>query len=504
MRSKKAIKNIISSLLQQIITIICGLILPRAIIGTYGSNVNGLISSITQFLAYITLLEAGIGPVIKSVLYKPIANKDKNQIEKILKAAQKFFNVIAYIFIAYLLVLCFVYPTLVNKEFSTGYTVSLILIISISTFAEYFLGMVYRLYLQANQKTYITANIQSITTILNTVLCVVLIKLGASIQVVKLASAFVFVLRPILQNIYVRKKYDINLKNVKEKYELKQKWDGLAQHIASVIHDNTDITLLTIFTNTAEVSVYSVYLFVVKGVKNLVQALTGGIDASFGDMYARNEQENLNKNFRLYELFYFSIITIVFTCTLCLILPFVQVYTKGITDANYYRPMFAYLIVAAEYMWAIRLPYSSMTLSAGHFKETQKGAWVEAITNIVISLMLVIKFGIVGVAIGTLVAMFIRTIEFMYHTAKYILKRKQIEAYKHLLITIVETIIVFLIVNCIIGGTVFTNYIMWIKYAIIAVIIATVVTIGINCILYRKETVGIIDIIKRNLKKEET
>ena len=88
MRSKKAIKNIISSLLQQLTVIICGLILPRAIIGTYGSNVNGLISSITQFLSYITLLEAGIGTVIKSVLYKPIANKDKNQIEKILKSAQ--------------------------------------------------------------------------------------------------------------------------------------------------------------------------------------------------------------------------------------------------------------------------------------------------------------------------------------------------------------------------------------------------------------------------------
>lgn len=58
MRSKKAIKNIIASLGQQLVAIICGLILPRAIIGAYGSNVNGLVSSITQFLAYITLLES--------------------------------------------------------------------------------------------------------------------------------------------------------------------------------------------------------------------------------------------------------------------------------------------------------------------------------------------------------------------------------------------------------------------------------------------------------------
>jgi len=503
MRSKKAIKNILSSVLQQLVAILCGLILPRAIIGTYGSSVNGLVSSITQFLTYITLLEAGIGPVIKSVLYRPIANKDKEQIEQILKSAQKFFNVISYIFIAYLVVLCLVYPQLVNTEFSTVYTVSLILIISISTFVEYFFGMIYKLYLQANQKTYITANIQTITTILNTIICVLLIKFGANIQLVKLMSAFIFVLRPVLQNIYVKKKYDINLKNVKEGYQLKQKWDGLAQHIAAVIHDNTDITLLTIFTNTVEVSVYSVYLFVVKGVKNLVQALTGGIDSSFGDMYVKNEHENLNKNFKIYEWFYFTIITIVFACTLVLITPFIQVYTKGITDANYFRPVFGYLIVIAEYMWAIRLPYSSITLAVGHFKETRKGAWIEAITNIVISLIFVIKFGIIGVAIGTLIAMTMRTIEFMYHSSKHILKRKQANAFIHLLIAAIETGLICLIINYLIRGITFTSYIVWAKYAIISAIISAIITIGINSIAYKNDIMGIWNILKRNLCKKD-
>ena len=422
MRSKKALKNIIISLLQQIVVLISGLIVPRAIIGSFGSSVNGLISSITQFLSYITLLEAGIGPVIKSSLYKPIAEKNKIQIEMILKSSQKFFRTISIIFIIYLIILCFLYPLIVNNEFEVGYTISLILIIAISTFAEYFFGMVYRLYLQAEQKTYITSLIQIFTTIINTILVVILIKVNANIQMVKLVSACVFVIRPILQNFYVRKKYNINFKEVKEKYELKQKWDGLAQHIASVIHGNTDIALLTIFLGTSEVSVYTVYLFVVKGIKNMVQALTGGVDASFGDMIAKNEIDNLNRSFKTYEIFYFTLITIVYAITLVTILPFVQIYTNGITDVEYYRPAFAVLIVLSELMWSIRLPYSSITLAAGHFKETKKGAWVEAFTNLILSIILVFKFGIIGVAIGTLVSMMIRTIEFTYHTSKSILK----------------------------------------------------------------------------------
>ena len=400
--------------------------------------------------------------------------------------------------------MCFVYPTLVNTEFSMWYTISLVLIISISTFAEYFFGMVYKVYLQAEQKTYVTAGIQSITTILNTMLCVTLIKFGANVQVVKLVSSFVFVLRPVVQNIYVRRKYNINLKEVKEKYELKQKWDGLAQHIAAVIHGNTDVTILTIFSNTAEISVYTVYLFVVKGVKNLVQSLTGGIDASFGDMYAKNENENLNRSFKNYEFFYFSIITIIFTCTLCLIVPFIQVYTKGITDVDYVRPVFGCLLVLSEYVWAVRLPYSSLILAVGHFKETRRGAWIEAISNIVISLILVNKLGIIGVTIGTLFAMMVRTIEFMYHSAKYILKRKMKYAFIHLTITIVETIIIFILSKFFIKNVLFDNYFVWVKYAFIIAAIAMIITLTINCIIYRKQAKETIELLKRNFLKRGT
>ena len=257
MRSKKALKNIIASVLLQVITVICGFIVPRLIIKNFGSDVNGLVTSITQFLAYITLLESGFGPVVKSILYKPIANKNKSEIEKILKASEKFFRTISYIFIVYIIALSIALPNIVSNEFDKLFTLSLVVIISISTFAEYFFGMTYKLYLQAEQKTYIASSIQMGTTILNTIMTILLIYLGANIQVVKLISATIFIFRPILQNLYVKKKYKINLKNVNENYKIKQKWDGLAQHLAYVVHSNTDVVILTIFSNTTEVSVYS-------------------------------------------------------------------------------------------------------------------------------------------------------------------------------------------------------------------------------------------------------
>ena len=134
MRKKKALYSIVTNLILQLVVIIYGFIVPKIIISHFGSDVNGLISSITQFLAYITLLESGFGPVVKSALYKPIANKNKSEIANILKTAERFFRKIAIIFIAYIIILCFIYPIIISNKFDTVFTVSLIIIISISTF----------------------------------------------------------------------------------------------------------------------------------------------------------------------------------------------------------------------------------------------------------------------------------------------------------------------------------------------------------------------------------
>lgn len=504
MRSKNAIKNIITSLILQVVTVIFGFIIPKMIIENYGSNVNGLISSITQFLAYITLLESGIGPVIKSQLYKPISQKDNSQIVNILYASKKFFNRIALIFVTYIAFLCLFYPTFV-PEFGGLYTASLIVIIGISSFSQYYFGITYEIFLEANQKGYIATIFQIITTIANSVVIIVLVLLKVEIHYVKLISAVFFIIRPLLLNLYVRKKYKIDYKKSDKNYKLKNKWDGLAQHIATVVHNNTDIVVLSIFANLLEVSVYYVYNIVITGIGKVVNSLIIGIDSSFGDMLAKGEEKNIKHKFRLYETIYFSIMSAIFICTITLILPFIQVYTKNVTDVNYIRPYFAYIIILAEFVRYIRFPYSSLVNAGGYFKETRKGAILEAALNIIISVLLVIKLGIVGVAIGTLIATIIRSIEFIVFTSKRILKRKCIDAFKHILFTILEiglgTLVAFLIKQ----NFTIDSYLSFFVVALIIFAFSTVYVILTKYLLFNKELKEIMEIFKKvlNIKRKK-
>ena len=484
MRRKKVFLNVISSVILQALAIICGFIIPRLIISNYGSNINGLITSITKFLAFITLLESGFGPVIKACLYKPIANKDMNEIARILKAAEKIFRIISLIFIGYIVLLCVLLPFKLETQFDFSFTVSLIVIISISTFAEYFFGMTYTLFLQAEQKTYIISIIQIISLVLNTFVVLMLIYLGKSIQFVKLASSMIFVIRPIIINMYVRKKYNIKFKKIDGEYKIKHKWDGLGQHIAFVIHNNTDVLVLTLVGDLSLVSIYSVYSVIINSVKNVVRSFIKGLDATFGDMIAKGEKENLNRSFRVFEGIYFSFATIVFSATLFLIIPFIKVYTKGINDANYIRPAFAVLMVIAELIYLIRQPYNDLVKVSGHFKQTQIGAWFEAVSNIVISFVLVWKFGLVGVAIGTIFAMLVRTVEFVCYTSKHILQRSVWQAFKGIGAIVVEIIIISVIMNFVPKFEIY-SYETWTLEAILVAGISSIVVVCINCFVHK-------------------
>ena len=91
--------NTFSSLAHQLVTTLCGLVIPWIMIDTFGSTAYGITISIAQFLSYITLLEGGIGRVARGALYKPLAEKNEEQISQVYLAVKRFFAAIGNSFI---------------------------------------------------------------------------------------------------------------------------------------------------------------------------------------------------------------------------------------------------------------------------------------------------------------------------------------------------------------------------------------------------------------------
>lgn len=128
-----------------------------------------------------------------------------------------------------------------------------------------------------------------------------------------------------------------------------------------------------------------------------------------------------------------------------------------------------------------------MVLAAGHYKQTQQNYIVAAILNIIISVLAVKNWGLIGVAIGTLLAMSYQTIwlswydsnHFIHYPMKLVVKQFLVDG-----VTAVSAITVcqFLEINEL-------SYLSWALMAVKATIITGVLVLVINIIFYRMKII---------------
>lgn len=484
-RRKKTKYNVVTALILQIITILSGLVMPRLFLKAYGSEAYGAIASISQFLSYITLLEGGIGSVARAELYKPLVENDNRRISIIVNELKRFFRRVAIIFLAYAIVLASAFKSISHVEyFEWTSSFILVLVIAVSTFGQYFIGLSYSSLLQADQKIYIVNVISIITTVSNTIIVIMLINANKSIILVKAVSSCVFLLKPIIMWWYVRRRYNLGDETQRDKSVLKQKWTGMGQHIAYYVHSNTDVSVLTLLTNLKTVSVYSTYHMVSAHIQSMVSSLCAGMGAVYGKLIAANENKELERVFLHYVSLISMSCTVLFSTVIVMVVPFVRLYTRGVSDTNYFQPVFAVLITAADIIYCMRMPYQSVIAAAGHFKETKVCAYGEAIINIVLSVLLVSKYGLIGVAIGTIVAISFRLFYSVVYLSKHILMQPVSFFWKRIFIDSIIIVIICIPMYKLVSVFIIDNYLTWACYASFTVLIAFLITVIVNYIFY--------------------
>ena len=428
MRTRQALKNSVTAIILQLVTAISGIIVPRFFTAAYGSAVNGLASSIGQFITYMGLVEAGVSAASIVALYKPLAEGDRDGVNGIVAAAKKFYLRSGMIFVILDALLIIFYPFIVKNEITdVTFIRMMILILSLSGIVDYFILGKYRVLLTADQKNYIISLIQIGGIVILTAVSVVMIEAGMSALAVKAAAAAVYILRCLVIIWYVKRNYpDLDLRVKPDMTAISQKGPALLHQIVGMICNNTDIILLTLFLakdGLAEVSVYSVYALVGYAIINLFISLSNGICASFGQVMSVGDTKTLAAGFEVFEYFCFILVFAAYTCMAGLLHPFITLYSADFPDAAIYtRWALVWLFTACGLLQSIRIPGLTMIIAAGHFRQTQGRAIAEAAINLIVSLALIFKFGIYGVVFGTCMSYLYRSTDTILYNAKYFLK----------------------------------------------------------------------------------
>ena len=490
MRSEQAFKNMAANLFLQIVVFISGIILPRFILQAYGSSINGMITSINQFLTYLGLAEAGVATASVVALYTPLALGRKDEVNSILSAARKFYNRSGVLFLSLTAVLVFIYPFFISGQLDNSLVRWMIVVLAGSTLVDYFFLGKYRVLLMANQEGYVVALIQSAGTVANMVVSIGLIYAGASVLAVKAVATGVYVLRLFLVKAYAKKKYpDLDFHAQPAEGALKQKNAALFHQVVTIIVNNTDTTILTICLGSRsllEVSVYGIYMLVVNAVNQLLTSFSNGLTAGFGEVIARREEETLKKSYSDYEYMFFLIFFVVVACMGVLLIPFISVYTIDMKDVQYVRPVIAVLFTLLVFLQNVRIPGLTIICAAGHYKETRYQAGLEAAINIVVSLALVWSMGMTGVLLGTVCSYGYRSFEIILYTNRHLIPGTAKTAFSRIIRNLVVTAVLIAAGIWLIPQNM-TSFINWFIYAVAAGVVSVVLIVGVNYIAEPQE-----------------
>lgn len=486
----------------QIVAAVSGFIVIKTILQYYGSEINGLISSINQFISYFKLIEAGLSGAAIYALYKPLAEKKHNKINGIVSAAKQYYIKIGFIFLLAVFCLAIVYPSIVKiKSFDYLITSLLVLVLGMNGVLEFFTLAKYRVLLTADQKTYVISLATIVQLILYSSIIVTLSMLGFNIVIVMLIAIFSILLRSLVLRIYVKTNYNyINYSEVPDKSSLNRRWDVLYLEILGATQRGAPIIIASIFTNLKLVSVYVIFDMVMKLVNNMLSIFNSGVSASFGNVMARGESKVLKKSYAEFEFMYYSVLAIVYSITFVTIMPFIRIYTQGITDINYDIPFIGFLFVLNGILYNIKTPQGMLVKAAGHFRETRVQSTVQALILLLFGIILSPKFGLIGILFSACLSNLYRAIDLFIYVPKKLTSLSIKSTITKLLNTIIKIFIICFPIQFI--GFNPVNFVQWIFFATMVGVYGILVACIYSLLFERKYFFSVLDRLKITFSKQ--
>lgn len=241
MKKKTVIENLIVSTLTQLITLILGMILPRLILLAWGSEYNGLLSSVTNILRYLSLLEAGFNTATLQALYKSVGQDDREQTSIVIKTSQHYYHRISVVYALMVLLISIGYPLIVKSEIPFWETFIIIILQGAVGVINFAFRAAYQQLLNAEGKYYVISLITLLTTVLTYAAKILSIGYFNSVVIMQIMSVLVIIVQVTIYAIYFNKRYTWIDKDARiDESLLENRKYYFTQQVAGLIFNSTD------------------------------------------------------------------------------------------------------------------------------------------------------------------------------------------------------------------------------------------------------------------------
>lgn len=450
MEGNKIKKNVILGFSSEILAIVLGILVPRLILTSYGSEINGLLSSVTQIYSYISLLEAGIGTATVQALYRTLGQEDRAGTNAVLAATNKYYHRTGLLYLLAITLFSIIYPFLIQTDIPHATIVLVIILNGAGSVINFFFHGKYMLLLQADGKNYIISAMAMGINVFKNVAKIVLMAMGVDVVVVQAIAMVVSLAQMLFMSWYINRYYTwIDLTVEPDVDAISQSKNVLVHQLSGLVFNNTDTLILTLVCGLKTVSVYSMYTLLFSMVSMALNTISNSVLYYISQMF-HVDKGRYNKLLDAFEVYYMAVVFALYSIANFFILPFMKLYTSGIADVNYLDEKLPLMFIAT-YLLSCGRKSSNITINtAGHFKLTQGRSIAETVINLVVSIIAVQSWGIYGVLLGTIVALLYRTNDMIWYANKRILHRNPWRVYRRWGIDIALFVGILFVNRCIV------------------------------------------------------
>ncbi len=405
MRSTNSIKNAITAVVSNIVTILIGIVSQAIFIKTLGAEYLGINGLFTNIVSMLGIVELGIGSAIIYNLYEPIAKDDKEKIKSLMNFYKKSYRVIAVIvFVIGMMIIPFLKNIVgdISIDINIEFIYSLFII---DVVASYLLTYK-RSILYANQKTYITNIVHIGYLIVMNIIQIFILLIAKSFVAYLIIKIICRVLENVIITMIANKDYpyikekDVEKIDEKTTDDIIKKVKGLIFHkVGSFVVLGTDNIIISKFLGVVTVGLYSNYNMIIQAVSNLFLQVFDSLTASVGNLLV---EDNCKKSYEIYKnMLMINSILFTFATTeiICLIEPFMKIW---IGEQYILSKVVLIILMVNFYIQGMRKTCLVFKMAAGVFHEDRYFPIIESIINIVFSVILVKIIGLPGVFLGTI------------------------------------------------------------------------------------------------------
>lgn len=406
-RTKKSFFNVASnfsiSITKSILSFVTRTIFIK-ILGETALGLNGLFSNI---LSMLSLAELGIGTAINFSLYEPLVNKNIKEINSLMAFYRRVYKLVGlFEIIIGLLLIPFlgVFIKSIN-EINNVYLIYILYLLN--TASTYFIAYKETL-INADQKNYMLTKINIFFLVVMNLFQIVILVLFKNYIAYLIIQFIIQLIQMIYTNIFISKQYAyVDFKSneklsEKNKRVIKKNVKAMFFHkIGDYCINGTDNLVISSFINLETVGLYSNYLMIINIINSYVATAFNAVTASLGNLIVTESDDRKEEVFRKLNFIAYLLYG---TCTVGLISVFSSFITLWIGNKYTLDGITTIVIVLNFYLTGMRIPIQSMKSAAGLFDVDKYTPLIQSFINLVISIVLAQKIGLLGVLLGTLIS----------------------------------------------------------------------------------------------------